>query len=250
MGSVSVASRPKRLLLVDAVLWSSAYPAVDSRKDVSRWYSRWLESLPDVRLACVSAESDVLQAVRAGVDGVIISGSPRDAWNEDPVNLRLCEVILHCRDHGIPLLGVCYGHQVLGRALGGVVARHPGGFELGNTPVTLTPVGRMSPLFRDLPLDFDVISSHADAVLEMPPGAELTVRGTFTENQGFHWRDLLHGVQFHPETDPDTMRFIWSTRRDTWRSRVSFDLDQILDRLQPTPVAGNILRNFAKYIVS
>jgi len=247
---MTAATGSKRLLLVDAVVWSTAYDPADPRLNVHSWYARWLADLPSVTLARVSAEEDVLGAARQDVDGIIISGSPRDAWKDDPVNDRLCELIRLCQTQSIPLLGVCYGHQILARALGGIVARHPDGFELGNTPVELTGAGRASPLFEDIPTGFDVISSHADAVLEMPPGAELTVRGDYTLNQGFHWRLQLFGVQFHPETDPDTMRFIWQPRRELWRSRVKFDLDATLDRMTPTPLAGSILRNFAQFIVT
>jgi GMP synthase (glutamine-hydrolysing) len=159
------------------------------------------------------------------------------------------EVVGVCRERGIPFLGVCYGHQVLARALGGRVGRHPDGLELGNTPVTLTPAGRECALFDGLPDRFDVLSSHADAVLDLPPGAELTASGGFTPCQGFLFGPRLLGVQFHPESDPDTLRFLWSVRRDDWRPRVRFDLDHVLEHLEPTPVASRILRNFATRVV-
>ena len=242
--------RPKRVLLIDAVVWAPGYPAHSPFRDVASWYGRWLKDLPDVALETVSAEADFWPVLEEEADGVIISGSPRDAWNGDPINHKLIQVIASCQQRRVPLLGVCYGHQLLGRALGASVGRQPHGLELGNTPVSLTDAGRRSPLFSGLPDRFDVLSSHADAVLELPPECELLVRGDFCPVQGFHWRNQLFGVQFHPETDPDTLRFIWSARRDSWRPRVSFDLDQTLDQLRPTPAAGSILRNFVVSLVS
>ena len=241
--------RPRQVLLVDAVVWSPAYPASTPLRDVRHWFARWLDGLPGLRLARISAEDDLFGAVRENVDGVIVSGSPRDAWADDPVNERLCELVVHCRDHTVPFLGVCYGHQILGRALGGTVARHPAGLELGNTPVELTAAGLASPLFAGFPARFEVLSSHADAVLSLPANAALLVRGAVTEIQGFQCGPSLYGLQFHPETDPDTLRFLWSVRRETWRSRVSFDLDHVLDHLQPTPLAATVLRNFVTRIV-
>lgn len=239
----------KRVLLINAVVWSALYDGQSPLRDVPQWFRRWFEDLPQIALETRSAEEDVLAAVRAGVDGVMISGSPRDAWNDDPVNLKLCDLVRLCQERGVPLLGVCYGHQVLGRALGGVVARHPQGVEVGNTAVELTPSGQASPLFHGMPPRFEVLSSHFDAVLETPPGGELLVRGEFTLNQAFHWNKLLYGVQFHPESDPDVMRYIWSVRRDIWRSKVSFDLDRTLDNLRPTALAGAIIRNFVTRII-
>jgi GMP synthase (glutamine-hydrolysing) len=235
--------------LVDAVCWSPAYPASHPIRDVYRWYARWFSNSDNTNLLYVNAEDDVLAAVQHQIYGVIVSGSPRDAWVDDPVNEKLCSLVGFCQREGIPFLGVCYGHQILARALGGRVARHPEGLELGNTPVELTPEGQRSALFSGFPKNFDVLSSHADAVLELPSETELLVRGEFTPVQGFHWQNRLFGVQFHPETDPDTLRFLWSTRRDLWRPKVMFDLDQVLDNLQSTPMAGNVLRNFVNRIV-
>jgi GMP synthase (glutamine-hydrolysing) len=254
MRGVSVTSpdppRPRQVLLVDAVVWSPAYPPSMPLRDVRQWFARWLDGLPALQLTRIGADDDVLGAVQENVDGVILSGSPRDAWADDPVNERLCRLVVHCRDHALPFLGVCYGHQILGRALGGTVARHPAGLELGNTSVELTAAGLASPLFAGFPARFEVLSSHADAVLNLPAGAELLVRGAFTEIQGFQSGPFLYGVQFHPETDPDTLRFLWSVRRETWRSRVSFDLDHVLDHLQPSPLAATVLRNFVTRIVA
>ena len=241
--------RLKRVLLIDAVVWASNYPAVSPFRNVYHWYARWIERVPQVALRRVEAEADDLMTEITGADALIISGSPRDAWNDDPVNVRLCEAIDTCRGRGMPVLGVCYGHQLLGRALGGVVGKHPQGLELGNTEVSLTPAGRQSLLFQELPEKFSVLSSHSDAVLGMPPECELLARGSFTQNQSFHWKNQFFGVQFHPETDPDTLRFLWSVRRDIWRPLVRFDLDQALDTLQPTPDAGKILVNFVTQIV-
>jgi len=191
-----------------------------------------------------SAEQDFAPFLKEQLSGVILSGSPRDAWTEDPVNTRLCDLVHACAKANLPFLGVCYGHQILARAFGGKVARHPQGLELGNTQVGLTAPGQSCPLFAGFPQQFDVLSSHADAVLELPSEAELLVEGQFTRVQGFQIGQHLFGVQFHPESDPDTMRFLWSTRREAWRKRVSFDLDKTLDDLQPTPMAANMLRNF------
>ena len=244
------AHRSRRILLVDAVAWSAAYPAVSPCREVHHWYARWLADLPAVTLERVGAENDPVSAVHGDLDGVVVSGSPRDAWSDDPVNHTLMDLVRVCEQRDLPFLGVCYGHQILARAWGGTVARHPGGLELGNTPVTLTDAGRACPLFEGIPARFDVLSSHVDAVLQLPPDAELLVEGAFTSCQGFRRGARQFGVQFHPETDPDTLRFLWSVRRDLWRPQVSFDLDARLDGLQPTPIAANILRNFATHIVA
>ena len=239
----------RNVLLVDAVAWSHAYAAEHPLRNVARWFARWFDDLTDLTLTRVSAEDDPVAILRHEVQGVIVSGSPRDAWNADPVNARLCELILAWRDRGTPVLGVCYGHQILGRALGGRVGRHPGGVALGNTEVELTPAGRDCALFAGLPDRFEVLSSHADAVLQMPAGCELLARSRHTEIEAFRWNHQLFGVQFHPETDPEVLRFLWQPRRETWRARVNFDLDARLAGLRPAPAGPILLRNFVQHVL-
>lgn len=243
-------ARRKRILLVDSVVWPSNVQP-DPRRDVASWFTRWFKAEPSVEWIRVSASDEVRSHVDSRmVDGVLLSGSPRDAFTDDPVNHRLCELVLASRRQSIPVLGVCYGHQILGRALGASVGRHAAGLELGNTPVSLTPRGRTSLLFHGLPDTFDVLSSHVDVVSNLPDGVEWTVAGTFAAIQGLQTSDgLLHGVQFHPETDPDILRLIWDPRRESWRSRVSFDLDHTLDHLQSTPSGPAMLHNFVHRIV-
>src|SRR5436190_15808556 len=96
---------PKQVLLIDAVTWSPAYPADSPFRDVGEWFSRHLADLPNLNLRVVNAETH--PKLPNDVGGVIISGSPRDAWTDDPVNLELCELVGACRDRHIPVLGVC-----------------------------------------------------------------------------------------------------------------------------------------------
>lgn len=239
----------KRVLLINAVAWSDAYPINHPYRDVRHWFARWLVGIPSLQLTVIDAEADILCAVRGGIDGVIISGSPRDAWGPDPVNGKLLRVVDLCQLRQIPVLGVCYGHQLLGRALGAPVAPQAEGFELGNVTLTLTSAGLNSPLFRGFPQEFEVLQSHADAVLELPRQCRLLATGGLTPIQSFDWNGQLLGVQFHPEQEPETIRFIWSTRRDKWRDKVSFELDERLENVRPTPLATRVLVNFVKNYV-
>lgn len=246
----TMATTIRRVLLVDSVVWPPGLDP-DPRRDVCGWFSRWTPHSLRVDWFRVGVESNINEIHSPeGWDGVILSGSPRDAWTDDPVNLQLGEWILRCRDAGVPVLGVCYGHQLMGRVLGARVAPHPGGLELGNTPVQLTSAGRASKLFDGLPDQFDVLSSHSDVVSDLPSGLIHTVAGTFAAIQGIQdSTGLLHGVQFHPETDPDTLRLIWNPRRELWRPRVRFDLDAVLDHMKPTPSGRQILHNFLQHFV-
>lgn len=236
----------RTIVIIDAVEWSPAYPNPHPLRNVGEWFARFLRGLPELEPVVVPAGEDVAEAVfRPSTAGVIISGSPRDAWARDRFNERLVDVILRCEQARIPFLGVCYGHQLLGVALGAKVGRDPAGVELGNTTIELTPEGRLDPLFEGVPLSFEAMESHQDSVQTMPAGATLLASGRQTPIQAFRYGDVLRGVQFHPEHDPDILRFIWEPRRQTWRDRCDFDIDERLSELRPTPEGPKILKNFA-----
>lgn len=241
------ASRPL-ILLLDLYEWTDAYPAANPLRNVTGWFERHLPVGAQIELRTAGANDALLAAAQAAA--VIISGSPRDAWVDDPRNDRVLEVIEHCRTAGKPLLGVCFGHQLLGRALGAPVGRHPAGYELGNVEVNLTDEGVKCPLFAGLPRQLDVIESHQDAVLELPQGARLLATGAHTAVQAFDFAGHLLGIQFHPEMDPAVLQFVWGeSRRALWRPKLSFDLDARLAGLRPTPAATRIFSNFLNHYV-
>jgi GMP synthase (glutamine-hydrolysing) len=237
------------VLLLDLYEWSDAYPASNPLRNVTGWFARYLPvgDRLDLRTAGVS---DDLPAAAKESSAVIISGSPRDAWVDDPRNDRVLEVVEHCRTAGKPLLGVCFGHQLLGRALGAPVGRHPAGYELGNVNVSLTDEGIKCPLFAGLPCQLDVIESHQDAVLELPQGARLLATGAHSAVQAFDFAGHLLGIQFHPEMDPAVLQFVWGEpRRALWRPKLKFDLDARLAGLHPTAAAARIFSNFVNHYV-
>jgi GMP synthase (glutamine-hydrolysing) len=123
--------------------------------------------------------------------GIILSGGPAsvyadDAYGLDPAILEL----------GIPVLGICYGHQVIAHRLGGEVARNDVA-EYGRANLT---VSAASQLLRDLPEQQQVWMSHRDAVAKPPPGFDVVA--TTPDSPVAAMENVergIFGVQFHPE---------------------------------------------------
>ena len=123
--------------------------------------------------------------------GIILSGGPKSV-NETPA--PTIDPAIY--DTGVPILGICYGAQLLTQQLGGEVSRTGRG-EYGRTPLTLT--GR-SPLFVDWPEDAEVWMSHGDAITRVPDGFVATASSSDAPVAALHDGErAIYGVQFHPE---------------------------------------------------
>ncbi len=124
--------------------------------------------------------------------GIILSGGPNSVY--DTAAPTLPEAVLML---GVPVLGICYGMQLLAHTLGGAVA--PGAErEYGPAQITLLDPG--SPLFAGLPAELPVWMSHGDQVHTLPPGFVPLARsaGGVLASMGDPVRQL-YGLQFHPE---------------------------------------------------
>ncbi|MGM0592378.1 MAG: type 1 glutamine amidotransferase [Halobacteriota archaeon] len=130
-------------------------------------------------------------------DGVVVTGSRSAAYEEEPWIRELTTWLAAAADAGAPILGVCFGHQVLSTALGGRVEAM-GEYELGYRQVT----HRGGDLFDGIRETFTVFTTHSDAVVELPPDATLLAENDY----GVHAFRKGHcfGVQFHPEYDIKT----------------------------------------------
>lgn len=147
-------------------------------------------------------ERDVPQLSAAG-DGLVILGGRMNALDTrhhrwlDPLG----DLIADAHSIGVPILGVCLGHQILGHVLGGeVTVDADPGAELGCTQLTWHPTATDDPVFGELARRGPTLveMSHHDVVSVLPPGAVALASSPVCENAVMRL-DLSWGVQYHPE---------------------------------------------------
>lgn len=226
-----------RLLIIQT--GTVAEPLRKLRGDYPSWFMRELGfEAPVVR----AHEGERLGDVR--FDGLIVTGSPLSVTERAPWMEELGHRLLELGRKGTPVLGVCFGHQLLARAAGGEVVRNPRGREIGTIAVKLTAAGANDPLFswtRDAH-EISCQATHEDAVDPLPPGATLLAGNENTPVQAFRLSETVACVQFHPEIDEGTMRDLIASRREKLE-REGLDPYALEAQVRATP-ASAILRAF------
>jgi GMP synthase (glutamine-hydrolysing) len=111
-------------------------------------------------------------------------------------------------DAGLPILGVCYGHQLLAHALGGVVDYHPGGMELGTHEIFLHPPAAQEPELAGFPPRFDANLFHSQTVVALPPNTTVLAGSAHDPHQLLRYAPMVWSTQFHPEFDGGIMRVL------------------------------------------
>ncbi len=122
---------------------------------------------------------------------IVLSGGPSSVYIP---SAPICDAAI--LKMGVPVLGICYGAQLMAKFLGGSVERAPSG-EYGKTVVHLD---QRSVLFHDLPAETSCWMSHTDRIGTVPAGFQITAATSSCPVAAMENRDRnLYGIQFHPE---------------------------------------------------
>lgn len=177
---------------------------------------------------------------------VIISGSWAMVTDREPWSEAMAAWIRERYPTDAPLFGVCYGHQLMAYALGGVVDYHPQGRELGCLNVwqletVLKP--HEAELLDAVATSFPAFLTHEQSVLRIPDGAKVLLRSEHDPHQMLSYRAGFYSVQFHPEF---TVNLLGATikRRAQQLQAEGQDVDNLLAQLQDTPEAHGLLLQF------
>jgi GMP synthase-like glutamine amidotransferase len=133
-------------------------------------------------------------------DGWLITGSRHGAYEDHPWIPPLEAFIREAYAAHVPIVGICFGHQIVAQAMGGRVERHAGGWAVGAT-------------------DYDFAGErltlnawHRDQVTVAPPDARVVATNEFCANAALLYDDRAFTVQAHPEFRPDFIDGLMQTR--------------------------------------
>jgi GMP synthase (glutamine-hydrolysing) len=175
-------------------------------------------------------------------DGVIISGSQSSVYDDRPWIQTLSRWVEGAIADGMPMLGVCWGHQLLAQVLGGTVKG--GSYELGYVQVEQE---QNDPLWTDIPNPFTVFATHSDHVVAIPSDATLLASNE-TGVQAFR-HEQVYTVQFHPEYDLQTAKAMIDSKTTLSQGEVQAALDTCTDaNVTAAQSAKRIFANFLDHV--
>ncbi|AGA34041.1 GMP synthase [Thioalkalivibrio nitratireducens DSM 14787] len=182
------------------------------------------------------------------ISGIAITGSGAMVTDQALWISRASEWLAQAVEQQVPVLGICFGHQLLAHALGGRVGYNPQGVEVGTVDLKLSREAADDPLFSVLPERMPAQLSHRQSVLALPPGARLLGRSAMEAHQGFAFGPRAWGVQFHPEFDHRIVGCFVEHYREILAEQGA-SADALHAAIRPAPQSRHVLRRFGELVV-
>lgn len=192
---------------------------------------------PSLQFVVYKAHRDELPASALDCDAWLVTGSPHSVHQPEPWQPALAQFLVQAVAQR-PVVGICYGHQLLHQALGGEVARAPQGWGVGVQQYPVQAVPDWLPAASeaaDLP-PLRLIALHQDQVLRPAPDTRVLAGNGFCPLAVTTIGDTVFTVQPHPEMTRVLARDIYEEQRaelgDTRTDQAQHSLDGPLDDLR------------------
>lgn len=200
---------------------------------------------PGVTWIDVDLREDVPLPDPALLGGAVVTGSSASVTERAPWMLRAEAYLLTLVQMGVPTFGICFGHQLLGQALGGQVARNPKGREIGTVVFQIL---EPDPLLSSASAPWHANATHVDTIVRLPPGSRALARTALEPHAVVRFADAAWGVQFHPEMDGHIIREYLETRREILFSE-AMDPDALSERVTDGNAGATTLVRFFELVL-
>jgi len=226
---------------------SAPEPVASAHGDFDQWFLDGLGLDASLAIVIDVHAGQRLPDHRGDLAGVLVTGSPamvshREDWSE-----RTAGWLAEAHQAALPMLGVCYGHQLIAHALGGRVGPNPHGRRMGTKSVEIR--ADTADLMAGLGRLLELHVTHVEAVLQPPSGARITAETDGDPHHGLHFGHRSWGVQFHPEFTIEIMASYIRLRSEALRNEGQCP-DTLVAELKDTSDGFRILRRFTDRLES
>lgn len=180
--------------------------------------------------------------------GIIVTGSPamvshQERWSELTAQWLRQVVTKQAVTGNIPILGVCYGHQLMAYALGGSVGPNPYGYHVGTTTIELAQAGHQDALLAAFAEAPQAQVTHMERVLSLPEGAEVLATTAADPHHAVRFGSCAWGTQFHPEFSAAVTQSYVDERQAEIRAS-GLDPQQVRAQVTETPAGVALMQAF------
>ena len=184
---------------------------VQDYQSYGHMFARFFSSLnPDIHFRYYQVQQGELPTDLSECDAWLITGSKAGVYESHPWIAALQAWIKEAYQKQQRLLGVCFGHQLLAHTLGGKAIKNPDGWGIGVHTAELLYVAQC---FRDPKREINLLYSHQDQVVELPPEAHCFLSSDFCRYAGFIIPERVFTVQGHPEFTPEYLKRLLHRRQ-------------------------------------
>ena len=207
----------------------------------SDWVQKVLRSYSDLEVRVVKGYE--MEHLDPNDDSAwIITGSAHSVYDDLPWINYLRDKLREAERARIPVLGICFGHQLIADTFGGKVELNKKGWEIGSCRVSLLQESESCSLFSSFSDSIDVYQSHQDVVTHIPEDAALLAENDMGI-QSFVYDNIFYGVQFHPEFTKDVMEKYLKIR---YEKGILKEIPDVEECKNSSKVLNNFIDNIVK----
>jgi len=174
--------------------------------DYPDMFRRLFAGHPDVEIVVYDVIGGEMPADPGECDAWITTGSRHSVNDDEPWIRDLEGFVRDVAKEQVPFVGVCFGHQLIAKALGGTVVKSERGWGVGAKEVEVKGDLGLGP-------SYTVLTSHQDQIEELPPAAEILGWNEHCPVSMLGVGEKMIGIQGHPEFDPAYSQALMESRR-------------------------------------